>query len=75
MAIVIPVLQVIFLFDNTTSGQYNLLMVLVPGRLSLAGFLDKTKQTNPHAHTPKRTYFQHTADAGKPNSGLKKIIV
>lgn len=50
MAIVVPVLQVIFLFDNTTSGQYNLLMVLVPGRLSLAGFLDKTKQ-NKQTHT------------------------
>lgn len=50
MAIVVPVLQVIFLFDNTTSGQYNLLMVLVPGRLSLAGFLDKTKQTHTRTH-------------------------
>lgn len=57
MAIVVPVLQVIFLFDNTTSGQYNLLMVLVPGRLSLAGFLDKTKQTNKPTREHTKTHL------------------
>lgn len=58
MAIVVPVLQVIFLFDNTTSGQYNLLMVLVPGRLSLAGFLDKTNKPT-RAHTKTHLFPTH----------------
>lgn len=61
MAIVVTVLQVIFYFNNTTAGQYNLLMVIAPGRLSLAGFLDKTKQTKKttRAHTKTHLFSTH----------------